>query len=441
MAERMTSEGGSQETPVEGHPREASALEEEVRLVDYLYPLYRRRGLILLCLLVTAGATALFTFRAPKIYEARAVLMPETSGGEDVGLRATLAQQFGVAVPGQKADPSTIFTNVLKSRPFAERVAERLNLVELLVRAGRSSGVTSVVDLQQAVAERLLADVDVKVDARRGSAITITVPGEDPILAAHLANTYVTELDRYNREANITKSKRLRLFLEERLRQANRELTQVQQTLRTFQEQHKAISISEQAKQTLATLTKLEAQKLDLEIQREAQERFVRESHSQVKALQAQLAALQKNIEQLKYAEVMARAAERDGPLEYYVPLDQVPLLSFQESRLLLEVGTKSKVVELLTTQVEQAKLDEARELPTLTVLEPAVPPQRPSKPKVKQNILLGMVVGLFGGVMVAFMATYFEREAQDTMNGSKWQEMRLGLRRDLRRVVRLGKA
>jgi len=415
--------------------------EEEVRLVDYLYPLYQRRGMILLCLLVTTGAAALFTFLSPKIYEARAVLMPETSGGEDVGLRATLAQQFGVAVPGQRADPSTILINVLKSRPFAERVAERLNLVDLLGRPGRSSGVTSVADLQRAAAERLLANVDVKMDPRRGSAITITVPGEDPIVAAHLTNTYVAELDHYNREANITKAKRLRLFLEERLRQVNRDLTQAQQALRTFQEQHKAISISEQAKQTLATLTKLEAQKLDLEIQREAQERFVRESHTQVKALQAQLAALQKNIEQLKYGDVMARAAERNGPLEYYVPLDQVPLLSFQESRLLLEVGTKSKVVELLTTQVEQAKLDEARELPTITVLEPAVPPQRPIKPKAQQNILLGGVVGLFGGIMLAFVATYFARETQDTTNGTKWREMRQGLKRDLRRVVRLGNA
>lgn len=421
--------------------REASALDEEVRLVDYLYPLFKRRGLILLFLLATVGATALFTFSSPTVYEARAVLLPETGGQEDFGLRAAMAQQFGVSVPGQKADPSTLFTNVLKSRPFAERVAERFNLAEYAPPGGDGQGLVSVVAQRQAVAERLLAGVDVKVDARRGSAITITVPWKDPIVAAHLANTYVAELDRYNRQANVTKAKRLRLFLDDRLAQANRELTLAQQDLRSFQEQHKAISIAEQAKQTLTTLTRLEAQKMDLEIQREAQERFVRESHTQVKALQAQLAALQKNIEQLKYAEVMARANERNGPLEYYVPLDQVPLLSFQESRLLLEVGTKAKVVELLTTQLEQTKLEEARELPTITVLEPAVVPERRSKPQVKQNLLLGAVVGLFGGVMLAFVATYFEREARDSTNGSKWQEMRQGLRRDLWRVVWLGKA
>ena len=166
----------------------------------------------------------------------------------------------------------------------------------------------------------------------------------------------------------------------------------------------------------------------------------MRESHTKVQTIQAQLEALQKNIDQFKYAEVMARTAERNGSLEYYIPLDQVPLLSFQESRLLLEVGTKTKVVELLTTQLERVKLDEARELPTITVLEPAVVPGSPSQPRVKLNLLLGVVAGLFGGSMLAFVATYFEQEARDTMAGSKWQEMRQGLRRDLQRVARLGR-
>jgi len=52
----------------------------------------------------------------------------------------------------------------------------------------------------------------------------------------------------------------------------------------------------------------------------------------------------------------------------------------------------------VIPSQMEQAKLEESQEFPPITVLEPAVPPDRPSKPKVKLNLLLGTVVGLFGG-------------------------------------------
>lgn len=38
---------------------------------------------------------------------------------------------------------------------------------------------------------------------------------------------------------------------------------------------------------------------------------------------------------------------------------------------------------------------------------------------------------------MLALMATYVEREAQDAVNRCQWQGMRQGLRRELRRRVR----
>lgn len=425
-----------------GYPGERSGLEEEeTRLIDLIYPLFKRRWLIVFFFIGTVGFTILFVFLSTPIYESKVVIMPETGESSGIGsLQTVFAQQFGITLPTGNADPSTIFSNVLTSRSFVERVIERLNLTELLMPPAEP-GVIPVVALQQAAARYLLEEVvQVSVDPTKGSAITITVQTDDPVLAAQIANTYVTELERYNRESNITKAKRLRLFLEERLAQANQELVWAQGELRTFQEQHKALSISDQAKQTLSTLAELEAKKLQLQIQMAAQEQFVRESHTQVKALQAQIDAIQKNIEQLKYANVRAHNTKDDGTLEYYVPLDQVPLLSFQESRLLLEVGTKAKVVELLTTQLEQTKLDETRELPTITILDPAVVSQDPVKPKVKVILILGAVIGMFGGIMLAFVVTYFEQETQDTEHGSKWEEMRQGIRQDLRRMVRLGK-
>lgn len=426
-----------------GYPSEQRAIEDEIQLVDFIYPLFKRRWFIIWFMMLATVAGGLLAFLSTRIYESQAIIMPESGGSDSVAnLQSVVAQQFGIALPSTKADPAVLFNNVLTSRSFAERIVERLNLTELVLDPTDDPGIIPTSKLQQETAKYLLEEVvKINVDTSKGSTISITVQEDDPILAAHIANTYVAELERYNRESNITKAKRLRLFLEERLDQANQELSRAQRELRTFQEQHKALSISEQAKQTLTTLANLEAKKLELQIQLAAQAQFVRESHTQVKALQSQIDAIQKNIDKLKYASVMLHTpGSDDGSLEYYIPLDQVPLLAFQENRLLLEVGTKSKVVELLTAQLEQAKLDEAREFSTITVLEPAIVAEEPVKPKVKLILALAGVLGILGGVMLAFVVTYFEQETQDTEHGSKWEEMRQGIRRDLRQMVRLGK-
>ncbi|RMF86733.1 MAG: hypothetical protein D6736_14390, partial [Nitrospinota bacterium] len=57
----------------DGYPQEWLAEEEEIHLVDFLYPLFKRRWLILLILLVAVGLAGLFVFLSPPIYEARAV--------------------------------------------------------------------------------------------------------------------------------------------------------------------------------------------------------------------------------------------------------------------------------------------------------------------------------------------------------------------------------
>jgi uncharacterized protein involved in exopolysaccharide biosynthesis/photosystem II stability/assembly factor-like uncharacterized protein len=436
MAMEKDEKGGNR------YPREQAGLEEEeIQLIDFIYPLFKRRWLIILFTLVIIGVAVLFILLSTRIYEVKAMIMPEVGQSSTGNLQSTIAQQFGITLPTAPSDPSILFSNILTSRSFTERVVDRLNLTELVLPPQEEPEIMPVAKLQQAAADYLLEEVvKVEADSSKGSVITLAVQKDDPVLAVHIVNTYVTELDRYNQESNITRAKRLRLFLEERLAQAMQELIRAQDELRTFQEKHKALSISEQAKQTLSTLAGLEAKKLELEIQLTSREPFVRESHTQVKAIQAQIDAIQKNIDQLKYAAIRSHAAKGDGTLEYYIPLDQVPLLAFEENRLLLEVGTKSKVVEILTTQLEQTKLEEARELPTITVLEPASLPSEPVKPKGKLILVIAGVVGLFGGIMLAFVATYFEQETEDVEHGSKWQEMRQGIRRDFRQIVRLGK-
>ena len=206
-----------------------------------------------------------------------------------------------------------------------------------------------------------------------------------------------------------------------------------QKDLRKFQQQKKAISISKQAEATLEVLSEMESQLVGLEVEKAAKERFYRGPHIEIEQMKAKMDALQKNIDRLTYSVEPKVDVERErGKIEFYIPLAQIPELSFEESRILLTVKAKTGVVTMLTTQLEQAKLDEARDMPTINLLDMAKPPERPIKPNLKMNVLLAAVVSLFMGIFLIFFWEFLQKMEQDPETSPKWLEMKNSLRNTL---------
>jgi uncharacterized protein involved in exopolysaccharide biosynthesis len=69
-----------------------------------------------------------------------------------------------------------------------------------------------------------------------------------------------------------------------------------------------------------------------------------------------------------------------------------------------------NSVYTMLRKERESAKLEAAKDMPQFSVIDPAEKPLSPSKPKTKQNVMIGLVLGLFSGVFVAFFLEYWQR-------------------------------
>jgi succinoglycan biosynthesis transport protein ExoP len=67
-------------------------------------------------------------------------------------------------------------------------------------------------------------------------------------------------------------------------------------------------------------------------------------------------------------------------------------------------IALKQETYTMLLEHYELARIREAIRANTLSVVEPAVAPEAPSKPRRALNIALGFVVGLAGGVGLAFL-------------------------------------
>lgn len=88
------------------------------------------------------------------------------------------------------------------------------------------------------------------------------------------------------------------------------------------------------------------------------------------------------------------------------------------------EVETNRQVYDSLITKMKEQSLTEEMQTVNVWIVEEAETPERPSKPRKALNILLGIMVGLFGGVGVAFFADYLD----NTVKSPEDAEEKLGV-------------
>ena len=404
-------------------PPEECYDDDEINLIDLIYPIYKRRKfLITFCLIITCFVGIISVF-SEKIYEAKAVILPEASdSGSDVGVKAAFLEQFGIAgIGGSQSTPSAIFEAVLKSNELAAEVLKRYDFYFMM---GTDNQIK--IRLAKAYAEKVNVS-----KSKNDTSISISMQTNDPVFAADMTNSYVRALDEYNLTNSYTSTMRLREYIEDRLKVVDEELDSAQKKLREFQEKNKAVSIGKQTEATLEILAEMESQKVALEVQKAAKQKFYKGPHIEIEQLDAQIEAINKNISRLTNSDESLIPIELEkGKVEFYIPLTRIPALNYDESKLLLKVKAKTGVITMLTTQLEQAKLDEAKDMPTINTLEIAEPPQYPVKPKKKLNVILALVVSLFLGIFIIFLMEFTQRLDKDPESAPKWKEIKKGLSR-----------
>jgi len=129
------------------------------------------------------------------------------------------------------------------------------------------------------------------------------------------------------------------------------------------------------------------------------------------------LARIRSNVEELKkQLATMGSGKDARGMLSaerLHPAMVAVPDLALQFGRLFRQVKVQETLFTLLTSQHEQAKIAEARDTPTVQVLDPAVPADKRTRPRVLLNVAVAGVLALVIGVFVAFSLDYRARVRQ----------------------------
>ncbi len=393
-------------------------MEDSTHLVDLVRILFKWRKPAALFVCAVVAGSLIYCLATPNQYTAQATLIPGTLPSE-LGSVTSMAGSFasrlglmnliGGGLPANSAD---IASNTLRSRFVARNVVKRLGLVKVYkirqkdpYRAAEKAVNILLKRSSVDVSDMLLVSVDV-VD-------------RSPSRAANIANAFVDELDKANQQFNLSSAGKGREFVEKRLAETQSALIAAQQALISFEEQHGTVALNEQSRATVEAAARLEGQIIALQAKRDALSATYTPSYSRLRELDLNIAALRAKVRSLT-----ASGATGKGGLQgaeggqgvtsqegVFIPLGRVPALAAEYARLLLAVKTQGQVFELLVQQHEQLKIEEAKNVPTIQILDRAYPPIKKSKPARTLIMLVAGFIGIIGGCALALLLNYFEAE------------------------------
>jgi len=375
---------------------------DEVTLFDYWQVISKRKwGIIALCAVMTMG-TLVVSFLLPKIYESTATLLPQLESNNGVGLGAlfasgaasSAAQSLGISLPGSPATPTDVFTAMLKSRIMADDIIRRFDLMEhyetktMHDARGSLEGATRIVVTKEKV-------------------IKVAVEDKDPQLASDIANFYVANLDRLNQTLSVSKARENRKFIEQRVAETQTALVKVEDALKEFQTQNRTVAIEAQSKAMIEATAMIQAQIMAQEVQLQVMGSYLSSNNPEIARVQSSISELRK---QLQIMETGKSGKERLPGDRLRPAITSVPTLALEYGRLARDLKVQETLYALLISQYEQAKLTEARDTPTVQVLDPAIPAERKSRPKILLNVLIAGILSLFVGLFWAFVRGAMDR-------------------------------
>ena len=376
--------------------------EEEVTLFDYWQVIYGRRKTIIAFCTVVVLATLGVSFMLPKFFESTATLLPQLESNNGMGLGALLAsggagtatQSLGISLPGAPATPADLFLAMLKSRIMADEVIRRFNLMDRFENKTMHD-------------TRLALEGATRIVVTKEKVIKITVEDKDPQLASDIANFYVSNLDRLNQTLTVSKARENRKFIEQRLAETQVTLIKVENALKEFQTQNRTVGIEAQSKAMIEATAMIQAQIMSQEVQLQVMGSYLSSENPDVARVQSSINELRKQLQIME----SGKAGKDRLPGDRLRPaITSVPGLALEYGRLARDLKVQETLYTLLISQYEQAKLTEARDTPTVEVLDPAVPAERKSRPKISLNLLIAGMLSLLMSIFWAFFREALNR-------------------------------
>jgi len=216
-------------------------------------------------------------------------------------------------------------------------------------------------------------DKRVTIRLTKEKIIEIGVIDTDPKRAAEIANFFVERLDNTVKALSITTAKQDRIFTEKQLHETENTINALESRLAAIKDRDK-LAADKELEQIAQTAGKLMEDLFHkkLEVQRKSE--ILKEDSFEIQMLKKDIENLEATLSRLLRSENELRSIIR-------------------------ELQAQEEVYNFLTSKLEEAKINEARDTPVIQILDRAVIPNNIYKPDIKTLIIIQTII--FGGLGV----------------------------------------
>ena len=422
-----------------------------MNIQQFLLALRGRLGVFLALLGATVAAAIVVTLLMPKTYQATASILVDTR--DEQSLHGT------VASGRERVGWMQTQIDILSSERVARKAVEDMKLAQnaAVQQAFKESGEKGTIE--EWLGRSLL--VGLKVDATQSNVINIIYSAKDPKFAAAAANAIAKAYMDMTLQLRVAPTTQAAGWFEEQLKPLRDQFEQAQARLAKFQQEKGIIATDERVDIEHARLAALDTQ--SLAAMNSANDAAVRLnggtdalpdvlSNPVVQSLKGELIRAEANLAQLstrlgpahpEYVQakgqvdalrarlngemgrivggvknVTAQQRQREAQMKAALDAQRARVMQMRDARnqamvLQRDVETAQKAYEAAHARYLVNKVESGARQSNVTLLNPAVEPSRPAKPRKIVNLALGVILGLVLGLGAVFLLEIFDRRVR----------------------------
>lgn len=285
----------------------------------------------------------------------------------DQPLTGTVGQPLHHVLEGGTID---LLINKLDGKPGAEFVVLR------------ASWLRTIEDLQKRM--------QIGEQGKQSNVISVALEDSDRDRLSGILNAIANQYVQQNVERKAAEAQKTLQFLDEQLPEFKRQLEASEDAYTRFRNKNGTVAFDEEAKGVLTQTIELQTKLLETQQRRrEVAARFT-DANSRVKIIDGQIAAIDKEINGLN-----ARVS-------------RMPTMQQDALRLERDVRVNSGLYQSLQNNALQLRLVKEGKTGNVRLLDKAVKPKEPVKPKKPLVLALALVLGLLAGVVLALVRARF---------------------------------
>jgi tyrosine-protein kinase Etk/Wzc len=405
------------------------AADETISLLDLLLVIVRHKRLIVIMTavvaLVTVGILMLSKYLPtgstlnllPNVYTPTAkILLQDATPSSSItsmlsqsGLGA-LSGLIGTSGIIGKANAADLAKALLSSRIIQDRIAEKFDFVHRYK--------ITKYPITRARA-KMISAMKITFDENSGI-MKIGYRDTDPMLATEVANAVTDQLQTEFKRLTVDKTVSKRLYLEEAIATAEKEVAAQSAALIAFQNKYGIYDMNAQAQATISAVASQQALMVSKQVELQLQQKYLPPTDARIVRLKDEIASIQKLISQLTVGGTDLATGT--------VPQKQMPALGVQYLSLQRDLQVQQAILSMLKQQVETTKLEEMDTSKTFQIVEMAEVPEVRSGPARTTIAAISTVAAFFLAILVAFLMEYLARAKLDPVEAEKLSAIRASL-------------